>query len=328
MVNKMKQITCFGEVLIDFVNTSSKTDGLLNLKSYTQFPSGAPASASVCISKLGGNAYMAGQVGDDMFGDFIIDSLKKYNVHTDFLLKHKSAKTTLVFVALDEDGERSFSFHRDNTADVLFPESEVCDGWFKDEAIIHFGSLTLTDDVITNVTKTMIKKAKKANSLLSFDVNLRHNLWDGGNADINLINEIAFKVDLIKFAREEFDYLCEGRDEEYIKKCFDSGVSLILITDGGNDIEYITAQKRTRIPVPKVKVIDTTGGGDAFIGSFLFCISQFEDPKSVLTSTDKIEKIVKFASNCGAKVVAAHGIFTSLPYFEDIKEHWPTEIFK
>ena len=71
----MKRIVCFGEVLIDFLNTSSSSEGKIPFNNFTQYPGGAPANVAVAIAKLGGQSAFAGQVGDDAFGHFLLGAL-------------------------------------------------------------------------------------------------------------------------------------------------------------------------------------------------------------------------------------------------------------
>ena len=105
----MSNVLCFGEALIDFLNTGQKQEERLSLNAFTQYPGGAPANAAVAVAKLGGDAAFVGQVGADMFGDFLVQSLAEYGVDTSHVLQHPTLKTALAFVARDEAGERKFS---------------------------------------------------------------------------------------------------------------------------------------------------------------------------------------------------------------------------
>jgi len=325
----MKQVLCFGEALIDFLNTGEHQDGLINLKNYRQYPGGAPANACVAVAKLGGNALFAGQVGDDLFGHFLIDSLKQYGVDTRFMYNHPHAKTAMAFVTLSHDGDRSFSFYRDETADVLFTEEQISDDWFSSDSIFHFCSNTLTDSNIAMCTKAAVLNAKNQNAIISFDVNLRHNLWPDGNADIELVNELVFDADIVKFSREELDYLAGGDSDAYIKLVLSKGISLIVITDGEHEIEYFnqydnqTGFTRSTVDVPTVQAVDTTAGGDSFSGALLFGLSRQEKPREALINQQILLDLLNFATACGAHTVTKQGAYPALPEFDDVKHHWP-----
>lgn len=323
----MKPVLCFGEALIDFLNTGKQEDGPLILNNYRQYPGGAPANAAVAVAKLGGNALFAGQVGDDAFGDFLEKALIEYGVNTRFLSKHPSAKTALAFVMLDDEGDRSFSFYRDDSADVLFSESQIEDKWFEHQPLFHFCSNTLTDEKITLATKAAVTQAKANEAIVSFDVNLRHNLWSTGQANVNLVNELVHMADIIKFSRDELEYLAQGDEQGYIESCLDKAPSVLIITDGEHPIEFYSTLGQDTIPVPIIKAVDTTAGGDAFSGSLLFALSKLSDPKSAFSSMDMLKQLIKFASNCGAHAVTLPGAFPALPRFHDIEQHWPKELY-
>ncbi|MFT5757625.1 MAG: fructokinase [Alteromonadaceae bacterium] len=323
----MTPVLCFGEALIDFLNTGKQEDGPLILNNYRQYPGGAPANAAVAVAKLGGKALFAGQVGADPFGDFIEQALMEYGVDTRFLAKHAQAKTALAFVMLDEDGDRSFSFYRQASADVLFSAKQIDDLWFTDQPLFHFCSNTLTDEHITATTKAAVNKAKSHQSIVSFDVNLRHNLWPTGFADIKLVNELVYLADIIKFSRDELEYLSQGNDQGYLQGCLQQGVSLLVITDGEHSIEFFSQVGSAKIAVPSVKAVDTTAGGDAFSGALLFAMSQLTEPRSALSSLEILTQLIKFASHCGAHAVTLPGAFPALPHFNDIQKHWPAELY-
>ena len=107
----MKNVICPGEVLIDFV-ALDVGKSLKETNKFIKKAGGAPANVSAAISKLGAKAYFCGTVGNDAFGEFLEDTLKKNNVNTDLMFKLKN-NTTFAFVSLMEDGERDFEFSRD-----------------------------------------------------------------------------------------------------------------------------------------------------------------------------------------------------------------------
>ncbi len=318
----MRRVVCFGEALIDFLNTGQVlADGAAH-KVFTQFPGGAPANAAVAAAKLGADAAFAGQVGSDPFGEFIIDALKRYGVDTSLTLVHPDAPTALAFVFLDEQGERSFSFRRDKTADIVITKEQVGSDWFDGASILHFCSNTLTDAHIASVTRYVVDQARSRGATVSFDVNLRHNLWPGVAADKRAVNDLVHQSDVVKFSTDELDYLCEGDSDAYLESAFASGLNVALVTDGPGDIEVITAQSRSKVSPPAVDAVDTTGGGDAFIGAVLYGLSLQDDIAGFLSDADRLMSLVASAACCGAIAVSRKGAFPSFPTFDDVAETW------
>jgi fructokinase len=324
----MKSVICFGEALIDFLNIGQHQDQPLMLNEFRQYPGGAPANAAVAIAKLGGKSLFAGQVGQDAFGDFLKQALINYQVDVSLVSQHPSAKTALAFVMLDEQGERSFSFYRDQTADVLFKPDQVSAEWFSANSIFHFCSNTLTDQHIAQTTQYAISCALEKKALVSFDVNLRHNLWGQGRADIARVNKFARQADILKYSLDELHYLADGNTHEYIRELIDNGVSLILVTDGAKTIKFYSAMEQGEVTPPSVTAVDTTAGGDAFIGGFLFGLSIQADPIALLSQSQPLVQLIEFASACGAYAVNKQGAFPALPRLQDLPENYVNKLGK
>ncbi|TQV85108.1 carbohydrate kinase [Exilibacterium tricleocarpae] len=318
----MKPVLCFGEVLIDFLNVGQHREGPLALAEYRQYPGGAPANAAVAVAKLGGEARFAGQVGSDPFGEFLATALREYGVNTDYLHRHEWAKTPLAFVILDAHGDRSFAFHRHETADLLFQEQQIDERWFDGQPVFHICSNTLTEHAIAGVTRAALARAKAAGATVSFDVNLRHNLWPGHCVDRETVNACVFEADLLKFAREELAYLAAGDDEDYLKTCLHGGAQLILVTDGPKPVRYITGHSHGYIDAPPVTAVDTTAAGDAFSGALLYGLSCATGLAAITAESRYLNGLLNFAVQCSALTVTRPGAFPALPTFDEVEGHW------
>ena len=122
----MNKLYAVGEALIDFI--PSERDA--KLKEVTQFSpqvGGAPTNVASCVAKLGGDAAVVTQVGDDAFGEKIEDKLKDVGVDTQYLKQTSTANTALAFVSLTAAGERDFAFYRKPSADMLLEADQLTD---------------------------------------------------------------------------------------------------------------------------------------------------------------------------------------------------------
>lgn len=318
----MKPLLCFGEAIIDFLNTGiAEIDGL-SLPNFRQFPGGAPANVAVAFARLGGQSRFAGQVGDDSFGRFLTNSLEHYDVDIQFLHKHPSANTALAFVSVDNDGDRSFSFYRDRTADLLFSVDQVSENWFSDRPYFHICSNTLTNADIADVTKRALDRAALAGCNISFDVNLRSGLWPGGRIDRVRCDAAIRAADFIKFSKEELEFLANGNENRYIDSLLAGNVRLIVITDGENRIAFFTRQENGFVEIPIVDVIDTTAAGDAFTAGVLRGLCAASDLDLVVNDLKRVESLVEFAAHCGSLTTTRRGAFPALPVFAEVAEFW------
>lgn len=310
-------ITCFGEALIDFLATGTMSVGQLDILSFQQFPGGAPANVAVAIARLGGRVRFAGQVGDDSFGHFLASALAIHGVDTTLLTHHPSAPTALAFVSLDERGERTFEFYRTDSADLVLTPDQVRPEWFSG-SIFHFCSNTLTTPSIRDVTMLAVQGARAAGNLVSFDVNLRHNLWPDCQIDHYCIDDCVSLADIVKMSTAELGFLAAGPEAKMIEKLLAQGTALVVITDGAGPIRAYTPGFSLQITPPGVAAVDTTAAGDAFVGGMLFGLSRQQDLLSVLATERDLTDILTFAARCGAFAATRLGAFTSMPTAADV----------
>ena len=313
----MKSIVCFGELLIDFLNFNTAEEGGFQLPEFRQYPGGAPANVAAAVGRLGGPARFLGQVGDDRFGRFLKASMEAMQVDMQYLTVHKTAHTPLAFVFLDDTGERSFEFLRHQSADVLMTEQDLPDGAFENAGLFHFCSNTLTDTNIADTTKAAIAKARAAGAVISFDVNLRHNLWPDHQVDAGAIQQFLKLADIVKVSREEADWIEENG---FAVRDWLETVSAVWVTDGGGAIRILTRQGEQTIEPPRVQVVDTTAGGDAFTGGLL----QALNGRDLATMSDNdLAAATRFAAACGGVAVSRAGALPSLPEWKDVAGDWP-----
>ncbi|MBT1444223.1 carbohydrate kinase [Shewanella sp. JM162201] len=313
------RVLCFGEALIDFLSTGNAEDDGLKLPSFRQYPGGAPANAAVAVAKLGGDARFAGLVGNDKFGDFLAEALVRYGVDISLLGRHETAPTSLAFVHLDDTGDRSFSFYRDGGADTLFDAAAVDNSWFENTAILHLCSNTLTTPQSAEATLEIADRALEANVTVCVDVNLRHNLWPQGKACKETVMCLVSKAQVLKFAKEELEYLAGAGTAQFIDMLLNLGCQLVMVTDGGNPVTAYTGRRSLTLQPPRVKVVDTTAGGDGFIGGLLYRIAK-SGLESLLADEALLKQALIFAIACGALAVSRPGAFPALPVLAEAED--------
>ena len=313
----MKPILCFGELLIDFLNFNTAREGDFDLPEFRQYPGGAPANVAAAVARLEAPARFIGQVGDDRFGRFLNDAMVQMGVDMQFLGVHPSAHTPLAYVFLDDDGERSFEFLRKASADVLMTPEDLPMPAFEGAGLFHFCSNTLTDAAIARTTEAAIAQARRAGALVSFDVNLRHNLWPKAFVDPAVIDRFLRLADIVKVSKEEADWIEASGFP--IDEWLDT-VKAVWVTDGGGAIQVLTREGDLDVTPPKVKAIDTTAGGDAFTGGLLRALNGHDLANLSLA---ELERITTFAAACGAKAVSRAGALPSLPTWSEVSDSWP-----
>ena len=118
----MTDVVALGELLIDFTPQGLSDKGNFIFEAN---PGGAPCNVLAALSKLGKTTSFIGKIGSDTFGKFLKKTLDDLSIDTQGLSITDEFFTTLAFVTLDSDGNRSFSFARNNSADVMLRADEV-----------------------------------------------------------------------------------------------------------------------------------------------------------------------------------------------------------
>ncbi|XP_068646474.1 probable fructokinase-3 [Aristolochia californica] len=311
-------IVSFGEMLIDFVPTVSGVS-LAEAPGFLKAPGGAPANVAIAVSRLGGKAAFVGKLGDDEFGHMLSNILKENRVSNEGILFDQGARTALAFVTLRSDGEREFMFYRNPSADMLLREDELNLELIRKAKIFHYGSISLITEPCRSAHLRAMEVARDAGALLSYDPNLRLPLWPSAEEARTQIMSIWDRADIIKVSDVELEFLTGNNsvEDEVALTLWHPGLTLLLVTLGENGCKYFTKNFRGTVEAFKVKTVDTTGAGDAFVGSLL---SKIVDDGSVITDEARLREILKFSNACGAITTTKKGAIPALPTEAEVLE--------
>ena len=302
-------VLCIGEILADLIG---EYDGA-NIK-YERFVGGAPLNVSYGIKNLGGEVGFIGSVGDDIIGNYLYDFCTKLNYDYLDLYKDPYHNTTLAFVENDLNGERSFSFFRQNTADYHINYDRL--SVIKDANIIHVGSLMLREEEGRRLATKIFETAKKENKLISFDVNFRDDIFPSFEVAKQIYTEYIKNADILKFSIDEVK-LFTGNDDCSSISSLVRDDQLVFITLGSKGSYLKYKDIKLKVDSIKIKAIDTTGAGDAFYA----CVLRYLDELTLADiNLEVMKNILKKANLCGALACGKKGAISSLPSLKDLEE--------
>ena len=306
-------ITAVGELLIDFTPSGNGTG-----QTFIANPGGAPCNLLTMASHSGSKTAFIGKVGNDGFGRFLKRTIEKEGIDTSGLVLSDQMNTTLAFVQLDETGERSFSFYRKGCADINLEEDEVDLERIKETQILHFGSLSFTDEPSRSTVLHMLVYAKEQGVWISYDPNYRPSLWASEEEAKHWMLQGLQYADFLKVSIEEMELLTGEEDPKNGCKLLSShGVRCIFVTLGQDGCFYSTPIGEGYIPGFFSQPVDTTGAGDTFFGALLsrFLASGLDpshpDPK-------ELEEILRYANAAAALCVEGFGGIPSIPSHDEV----------
>ncbi len=307
---KKFDVTALGEILIDFTYAGLSERGECL---FEQNPGGAPANVLAAAGRLGSKAAFIGKVGKDMHGDFLKKTIETYGIDSTSLIATEEAFTTLAFVSLDENGERSFSFARKPGADTQLKPAEISEKMIQESKVFHFGSLSLTEEPSKSATLKALEYAKKHDVVVSYDPNYRALLWENEEAARNGMRLPLESVDIIKISDEEMMLLTDcDVAEEAAHILHEKGIACVIITMGKNGALLSANGNLVYADSFETEVIDTTGAGDCFMGSFLHCVTASGKDIRSLNEED-LKQFVSFSNAAAAICVSRRGAIHAMP---------------
>ncbi|GAA5172703.1 carbohydrate kinase family protein [Modicisalibacter zincidurans] len=318
----MTPVIAFGEALVDML--SSRLGDASGPETFTPYAGGAPANVAVACARLGVPSRFLGMVGADRFGRFLTTEMASHGVDVSGVVTTFDARTALAFVSRDAHGERTFDFYRPPAADLLYRLEHLPTGVFAEPAIVHLCSNSLTEETIAETTLALADIAQRSGSLVSVDANLRANLWPDGQVDIARVTALLDRAQLVKLSADEVEALRGDHPvDAWISQRLAAGVRLVVITDGAEPVSVQRLGQRFEIVPPAVRAIDTTAGGDAFIGGLLAMLAEADVDAAGFAEwcddSEGLKRAVRIACRCGAHAVTQPGAYAALPAREDLE---------
>ena len=296
---KMFDVTALGELLIDFTENGVSENGNPLLEAN---PGGAPCNVLAMLNKLGRKTAFIGKVGNDNFGRFLADTVRRSGTDITNLVYNNTVPTTLAFVHTLAEGEREFSFYRQPGADMTLSKEEVMTDIIESSRIFHFGTLSSTHPGVREATRFAVEFAKEKGLLISFDPNLREPLWESLDDAKREIEYGLSKCDVLKISDNELEFVTDTSDyDEGIRRIREKyDIPLIFLTLGKDgSCAYYKDIRVERPAYQGVNAVEKTGAGDTFEGCALdfvleYGIDGFDE--------SKLSEFLDFA-NAGAAII-------------------------
>jgi fructokinase len=329
----MPDILAIGESLIDFL-ASEKGVLIENTTAFSLAPGGAPANVAAAAAKLGASSGFIGKVGADSFGVMIRKALSGVGVNVDMLIADDKVNTTLAFISVKPNGEPDFVFYRNRCgADLALRKGEIDEGYVRSARILHYGSISFTGEPLRGATLKTIETAKEAGAILSYDPNLRPSLWDSLERARREMETGMRYAGVVKLTEEELEFVTGVPSvsagggstpvgERLLKGCeriLEYGPEFVVVTRGKEPCFAFDGSSAVEVPAFRVEQVDSTGGGDAFVGGMLLTLlgRLKRGEKPFRMERDAIRDMLRFAHACGAITVTRKGVIPALPTMEE-----------
>ncbi len=251
----------------------AQTEGSLDtVKGYRLAVAGAEFNVATGSARLGHNTAYLTKLGDDPFGKLISRTLNENGIDNSLVIYSNERRTGFMLKSKVSKGDPEIFYFRAGSAASTLSEEDVEKIDFTKFSNIHLtGILPALSDSTRAAVKLMLKKAREANLFVSFDPNLRPQLWPSQEVMVSYINELASKADLVLPGDGEGKILCGTTDAHEINKFYLGLGAKTVVTKCGPKGALISDGKTdTMVPGFIIdKVVDTVGAGDGFAAGTL-----------------------------------------------------------
>lgn len=310
-------VCALGELLIDFTENGTSPQGNPIMEAN---PGGAPCNVLAMLNRLGYKTTFIGKIGDDIFGRQLKKAVQEVGINTDGLVTDKIVNTTLAFVHTLPGGDREFSFYRNPGADIMLSEDDMNEQLISDSRIFHFGSLSMTGEECEAATKKAVGIAKENGLIISFDPNLRENLWDSLDKAKEKIEYGMANCDILKISDNEIQWFTGEQDYdravEKLRSRF-GNISLLLLSLGKDGSRAYSGENSAYVPAAPAKTIETTGAGDTFCGAIL---SKVLEHGLREYSQQELSDMLIFANAAAAVITERKGALRVMPQLTEIND--------
>ena len=309
-------VTAIGELLIDFTARAENDAGYPVMEAN---PGGAPGNFLAALAAYGARTALLGKVGDDAFGHLLRRTMEQAGIETRGIVVDGTVFTTLAFVTLSTEGDRSFSFARKPGADTCLAWEEVDCALIDAAQIFHFGTLSLTNEPSRTATRRAVARARGQGKWITFDPNLRLPLWGGEDEAREQILWGLAQADVVKISGEEVAFLWGCTPDAGARRLLeDYGVRLAMVTLGSEGCYLANQNAAVQLACPPVRPVDTTGAGDIFGGSAVSRLLQLGKAPETLTGED-LERIGAFATMAASLSTQRRGGIPSIAPEADVR---------
>jgi ribokinase len=234
---------------------------------------GKGANQAVMAAHCGAQVHFIGKLGADVFGNAIADNFVKVGINSQFV-ERSDTPTGIAHICVDGNGENRIIIIPGANNEIEASKAANAIHSIKDLAVV-----VAQCEIKQEVTLASFKAAKARGCITI----LNPAPYQEISADL-----LALCDWIIPNETEFRDLHGELPTNDQILKSFRPGKNSI-VTLGSQGAAFISADRElTRIAAPNVIAVDTTGAGDAFVGTFAYSIASGKDPVSAMTLGIKV----------------------------------------
>ncbi|MES2631963.1 MAG: sugar kinase [Pseudomonadota bacterium] len=297
-MDKPFDIAAIGEAMLEFNQTQAGEPH------YLQGFGGDTSNAVIAAARAGARTTYITRLGQDSFGDALMDLWIREGVDTQGVERDANAPTGIYFVTHGPTGHQ-FSYLRAGSAASRMTPPWLPRTLVRSAKILHVSGISLA--ISASARETVLdamQEARNAQTLVSLDSNLRLKLWSIEDARTVLTRAIGLS-DIFLPSIDDVSALSGLEDPDAIVDWSHAlGARQVALKLGGDGALVSDGTTRILVPGHRVTLVDATGAGDCFCGNLL----------ARLARGDTIFDAARYANAAAALSVQGFGAVAPLPH--------------
>lgn len=267
---------------------------------------GSPFNVAVGLARLGQPVGFFGAVSNGFLGERLMRALRAEGVDLAQVAR-VAAPTTLGLVGLDAQGVPSYSFYGEGAADRQLGLAALPAPGFQ---ALHVGSYTTVMEPVASTLRALVQR-ERGRALICYDPNVRLNVEPELARWREQLAWMLPRTDLLKVSEEDLGLLRPGGTvEAFAADALAQGVTLVVVTRGGDGAQAWTARATASVPSAAVSVVDTVGAGDTFQAALLTWLAEHRrlTPPGLASLADApLSEALRFAARAAAITCSRRG---------------------
>jgi sugar/nucleoside kinase (ribokinase family) len=251
------------DILGRYVTHIPEGQGSVLLDEIRLAPAGSAAGTAVGLAKLGLQVATVGAVGDDALGDVLIRALNSFGVDTNQVVRKPDVQTSASILPIRPNGDRP-ALHAIG-ANAVYSIDDVPWSLIERAAHLHLGGTDSMRGLGRDGAAQILRRARDAGASTSVDI-----LSEGSPKLLAILKPCLPFVDWFMPNAEQACKLTESdTPEDAAMRLLELGVRGVVLTMSGDGSLLTTASACVRLAAHDIKVVDTSGCGDAYCAGFI-----------------------------------------------------------
>ena len=285
--------------------------GLEDVTSFGKFLGGSATNVAVAAAKYGLKSAVITRTGNDPFGKYIHQELRRLGVSDEFVSAVEGLPTPVVFCEIFPPDDFPLYFYREPKAPDLVINQYELDLDAILHAKVYWSTVTGLSQEPSRTAHHVAWEARGRKNHTILDLDYRPMFWSSPELATEQVSRALEKVTIAIGNKEECQVAVgETEPMRAADALLERGLELAVVKQGPKGVLAKTKTETVEVPPYFVDVINGLGAGDSFGGAFCYGLLQ-EWP---------LERILKFANVAGAIVASRLECSTAMPSFEEVEE--------